>query len=331
MSEDANVTALLLSGFNQTLLQRPYLCTVDTCPLTLASIHYVPSLAGNAIFLVIFALCLVAQLYFTYRYRTWSFSLAMFGGLVLEILGYVSRIQMHGNPFNSNYFLMYLVVITIAPCFFAAAIYLSLSRLIIIYGEPFARFKPRTYTIIFICCDIFSLVLQALGGGIADTADNQDTTQTGIDIMIAGLVFQVVSLTAFSALCLDYFLSVRRNGGISHRELQSRLRQSTPRRLKVFIAGLITATFTIYIRSIFRVAELSEGFDGHLANDEVTYMILEGAMIAIAAIALTVAHPGFVFHRNWTIKKIRNDVSIGRTGGELGAGSRYEVPMKSVR
>jgi hypothetical protein len=59
--------------------------------------------------------------------------------------------------------------------------------------------------------------------------------------------------------------------------------------------ALALATICIFIRSVFRVVELSAGFSGKLANDEVTYMVLEGAMIIIASVALTVMHPGFGF------------------------------------
>lgn len=132
----------------------------------------------------------------------------------------------------------YLIVLTIAPCFITAAIYLCLSRIILIYGEHLARFKPRTYTIIFISCDIFSLVLQALGGGIADTADSGSSAQqSGIDIMIAGLAFQVVSLSVFATLCADFARSVRKSGGLSNAELQVRLRHCTPKTFYAFIGG----------------------------------------------------------------------------------------------
>lgn len=106
-------------------------------------------------------------------------------------------------------FFRYLICLTIAPAFLSAGIYLCLSRIIVIYGEGFARFKPKTYTIIFICSDIFALVLQAIGGALADTADSGSSLQqTGINIMIAGLSFQVVSLTIFIALCLDFAWNV---------------------------------------------------------------------------------------------------------------------------
>ncbi|KAL8709907.1 MAG: hypothetical protein Q9220_005357 [cf. Caloplaca sp. 1 TL-2023] len=309
-NDNATLTALGLYGFNQTLLNNTDLCTLKTCPLALANVDYVPSLAGNALYLAIFSLLLLIQLAFGFRWRTWSFTGSIFGGLVLEIIGYAARIQMHDNPFKSDPFLMYLVVITIAPCFLTAAIYLSLSRIILVYGEHLARFKPRTYTIIFICCDVFSLVLQAIGGALADTADTHSAEQSGINIMIAGLSFQVVSLTVFAVLCADFAWSVRKSSGPSREQLQQRLLStSSVRTFYAFIGVLFTATLTIYVRSCFRVAELQGGFDGHLANDEVTFMILEGAMVSIACIALTAVHPGMVFGRNWSIKRARAEFS----------------------
>jgi hypothetical protein len=63
------------------------------------------------------------------------------------------------------------------------------------------------------------------------------------------------------------------------------------------ILALALATICIFIRSVFRVAELSAGFGGQLANDEVTYMVLEGAMIIVASVTLTAMHPGIGFGR----------------------------------
>lgn len=92
---------------NMTLLQDPELCTLDTCPLDLANIEYVPNLGGNIFFAAVFGLAVPFQLYFGIKYKTWSYMVAMIGGLALEIIGYVARIQMHNNPFLSDPFLMY--------------------------------------------------------------------------------------------------------------------------------------------------------------------------------------------------------------------------------
>lgn len=67
--------------------------------------------------------------------------------------------------------------------------------------------------------------------------------------------------------------------------------------------GLALATLTIFVRCVFRVAELQEGFNGELANDEVTFMILEGAMIVIATLSLTILHPGPCFDGQWDTTK----------------------------
>lgn len=56
---------------------------------------------------------------------------------------------------------------------------------------------------------------------------------------------------------------------------------------------------TIFVRSAFRVAELNGGFNSALANDQVLFMILEGAMIAIATICMTGLHPGICFKGLW--------------------------------
>jgi hypothetical protein len=66
------------------------------------------------------------------------------------------------------------------------------------------------------------------------------------------------------------------------------------------LLGLAIATLTIFIRSIFRVAELNGGFSSDLANDEVAFMILEGAMMVIACGCLSAFHPGYCLSGQWT-------------------------------
>lgn len=83
----------------------------------------------------------------------------------------------------------------------------------VVYGEHISRIAPRTYAIIFVCCDLLSLILQAAGGAITATADKDqpDLSDTGINIMIAGLASQVASLAAFIVLCAEFAWRVVRN------------------------------------------------------------------------------------------------------------------------
>lgn len=115
---------------------------------------------------------------------------------------------------------------TIAPAFLAASIYLCLARIVVVYGESISRIKPRTYTILFMSCDFISLLLQAAGGAIAASANTVKDTDLGVNIMIAGLSFQVVSLVLFIGLSCDFAWRVRNAAEMSLNQRFGALRES---------------------------------------------------------------------------------------------------------
>ena len=330
-------TTVLVNGFSatcNTTIEDWNLCTPETCCLEQAQIFYIPSLAGNALYAAIFGLLLIAQLFFGIRYRTWSFVTWMSFGLVGELVGYIGRIMLHNNVFDFNAFLIYLIPLTIAPAFITASIYLCLARIIHIVDPKLeaTRLKPMTYTKIFVTSDFISLVLQGAGGGLAATADDQAGSDTGINVMIAGLAFQVISIVVFIALCSDFAfrlwkqhskpkmsssLSLRTKAGNNDaydEDTSTNARIRATRLFRLFILALALATLFILIRSSYRLAELQGGFNGKLANDEVTFMILEGPMIILAAVCLTGAHPGLAMRGLWSMKDLQR-VSRGAASG----------------
>ncbi|KAK4251631.1 sphingoid long-chain base transporter RSB1 [Corynascus novoguineensis] len=301
-------SGVTLENFNRTLLINPRLCTPCTCPLEIDGLKigvmtYYPSIGGNAFLTVVFALCLLTQIFLGIRHKTWGFLISMTGGLFLEVLGYIARILMHNNMFSDSYFIMYLVCLTIAPAFLAAGIYLSLSRLIVIYAPDHARFRPQVYTYIFIVFDLIALILQAAGGAVASSVPfDSPSLQSGINTMVAGVAWQVVALVLFGLLSFEFWMRVRKivrapsrgaDGGAVLNPAFAALRAKRAFQ-PGFICALLGAGVFIFVRSVFRCAELSKGFDSPLANDEVTFMVLEGTMIALACILLTVFHPGLV-------------------------------------
>jgi hypothetical protein len=284
---------------NLTLLESQNLCDLTTCDLTLASFDYRPSLGGNALYATIFGAYLVLNIYLGLRHKTWGYMAAMFFGLVGEIIGYAARILLYQNPFDpsSNNFLIYIVCLTISPAFISAAIYLCLGRIVVVFGEQISRFRPRTYTLIFCACDFFSLVLQAAGGGMTSSAKTYTAQQTGINIMLAGLSCQVASIFIFAIMSLEYSYRLYKKP-LSWDTTHSALYES--KLFKTFLYGLALATLTIFTRSTFRVAELSGGFHGSLANNQISFMVLEGAMVTIACSCLTLLHPGISFRGSWS-------------------------------
>jgi hypothetical protein len=128
---------------------------------------------------------------------------------------------------------------------------------------------------------------------MASTATKDSGVHTGTHIMIAGLSFQVASLLLFIGLCMDFAFAVRRSRSTSANSI------SQTWKFKCFLCALAIATIGIFVRSVFRVAELSNGFHGPLDNQEATYMVLEGVMILAASAALTLFHPGVCFQGQW--------------------------------
>ncbi|KAK1996711.1 RTA1 like protein [Colletotrichum falcatum] len=282
-----------------------FVCTLDTCSVEQwGFVRYRPSVAGNALFLAIMALIAACQVYLGTRHKTKGFMVTICLGLLTEVVGYVARVLLNGNPFSRDYFLWYLITLTIGPVFIAAAIYLTLGRIVVVHGASVSRIKPRSYTTFFLGCDIVSLVVQAVGGGIAASTplDNPDMIDVGTNILVAGLSIQVACLFAFSACSLEFLWRVRKRPEMRNPEFTDLV---SSRRFKMFLIALFGATACLFVRTVFRSVELSEGFGGKLANQEVEFMVLDGVMIILACLCLSIWHPGHGFGGRWNEAKFR--------------------------
>jgi hypothetical protein len=113
-----------------------------------------------------------------------------------------------------------------------------------------SRFPPKVFYYTFIPCDIISLILQAVGGAMSSSSDG--SSNVGVNIALAGLGFQVATLTIFILLTVDYFLRSRSIWRYSDIHL--------PRQFKIFVGFIALATILILIRCCYRVYELSEGY-----------------------------------------------------------------------
>lgn len=117
--------------------------------------------------------------------------------------------------------------------------------------------------------------------------------------MIAGLAIQVITLFAFICLSLDFSFrtwSRHRKFGASSMDQSPALialRKSVA--FKGFLAALALATIGIFWRSVYRVAELAQGWDGELIRKQNLFIAFEGVMVIVAVLALNVFHPAVCF------------------------------------
>lgn len=245
------------------------------CMLENSAWEYRPTLGLNVALLAFFGALTLVNIFAGGVYRTWGFSIAMVLGCIGEAIGYVGRIMAYNDVVSLNPFLIQICSLTFAPAFFAAAIYLSLCRIVLCFGENLSRIPAVWYTYLFIGIDFVSLVLQGAGGGLASgAAESEDDPTTGNNIMLAGLGLQVFGLALFMVLCGEYAFRVWRSPESARDIRFVKVRNSM--KFKLFILSLIIATICIQIRSVFRVVEMAQGWDGELMGNQTLFFILEG-------------------------------------------------------
>ena len=252
-------------------------CTEITleCPVQVSVYGYLPSLPANAFFVAFFALFCVLNLGLGIRHRTWSYMVALCLGCLTEAIGYVGRLIMRDNPFADSGFITQICCLIIAPAFNSAAVYLTLKHIVLCFGPEFSWLKPRLYTYVFIFADFVSLLLQAIGGALASSANTDSQQQLGDNLMMAGISWQVVALFFFG-LTASFYIA-RRWGAVAQfplsAEAAATLKQT---KFRLFAFGVVTAWLTIFTRCVYRIIEMAGGWGNSIMRDEANFIALEG-------------------------------------------------------
>ncbi|CAJ2512204.1 Uu.00g052190.m01.CDS01 [Anthostomella pinea] len=276
-------------------------CTEVTlaCPVEATVLGYYPNLGINIFFAAAFGLCLLGLIGVGAWKRTWGYSIALTAGCALEFAGYLSRVFLHYNPWNQNAFETQICAIILAPTLICISIYLTLKHATLSLNPSLSRIRPRLYPLIFVPADVSCLILQAIGGGLAASAgsDNPAVLLSGDRVIIAGIALQCVVLFFFGAVCVDYYLRVKRwvNGEGEGEAVRQARAVFADKRFGLFCYAVAGAYGAILIRCIYRIAEMAGGWGNYIMQDEPSFIVLEGFMILIAVVLLTAFPPGILF------------------------------------
>ncbi|PLB43472.1 RTA1-domain-containing protein [Aspergillus steynii IBT 23096] len=248
--------------------------------------YYKPSAPAAAIFVVLFGLSTLLHFYQLIRTRTW-FMIPFFIGGILETIGYVGRLlsSIESPDFTKGPYVMQSALILIAPAFLAASIYMTLGRIIeMLQAEKYSVIKLRWLTKIFVAGDVLSFLMQASGAGIM-VKDSTDPT-TGERIIIGGLFVQIIMFSLFVITAIVFEIRMAR-GHLNASPEASRIWRGH------MIALYVTSAF-ILVRSIIRVVEYLDGYDGYLMRHEVFIYVFDALLMFLAMCALNVVHPSHV-------------------------------------
>jgi hypothetical protein len=160
---------------------------------------------------------------------------------------------------------------------------MTLSRVVIaVDGQNYALVKPRWLTLIFVSADVLSFLIQGAGAGVLSSSDSASTTDNGNNIIIGGLIFQLVAFGIFVLVTLLFNVKYRRHAvhqSVGHVPWQG------------ILVMLYVTSILIMLRNVFRVIEYGTGRDGYLLEHEWPVYVLDGAPMLITMIAFAWKYP----------------------------------------
>lgn len=149
--------------------------------------------------------------------------------------------------------------------------------------------------------------------------------------VLAGILFQLGTMTIFTVLALDFILRVIAHRPYAHRHSRTivptdppatlpsseteqegegakekdtftptEAYQTTPTNLRhaqLLLAGIAFASTMIYVRGVYRSIELAQGWSGYLITHENYFTYLDGLPMALCFSAFAALHPGWLLPR----------------------------------
>lgn len=302
--------------------------------------RYYLSRFGNIFYFSVFTIIFFYLTGMLYKSRYWWFNITFIAGYALEWMGFLGRILAFTDNRRKEYFLLEYISLTIAPAFIMAGIYFVFAQLVVVHGRRYSVLKPLWYSYLFITIDVLSLMIQAGGGGAASsaTANNTDP-KPGTDTMIAGIVIQVFGMTIFLVFWAEFlhrlyfkftdtekidpkylkftktsfsnFFKLLFNTKSVREYRKEVLEQNYNSKFKsireaklfnYFPLAITIAVIAVYIRSVYRVVELAQGFGGYLFNHEVFLFTLDAMMISICGLIFIPFHPVWILGENVVLR-----------------------------
>ncbi|KAJ3388200.1 hypothetical protein HDU84_000199 [Entophlyctis sp. JEL0112] len=224
-----------------------------------------------------FALLFIIHLIQAARLKT-KYMAALIVGVLLEGAGYGVRILAINSPFDTKLFAMQQSLIVISPVLIAASQYIIMEKIICFVDTAASPVRPSLIAKIFVTTDVISFIVQGVGSGMLVASIS--TYSLGNNILIGGLVLQVLCYIAFISIGAVYFARTRTvptdDGGTWRRAYKA----------------LLASCVFVLVRSVFRVIEFAAGCNGPIASNEKFMYAFDFALILNAVGILLVFHPG---------------------------------------
>jgi hypothetical protein len=133
------------------------------------------------------------------------------------------------------------------------------------------------------------------GGGIQATGGDVASLNKGAHITVAGLFIQLLFFSLFVVVHVNFHSRLR--GRPTTRSLMG-----IPWEKHMFV--LFAASLLVMVRSIFRVVEYLQGFDGYLLSHEVFLYIFDALLMFIMMALFNWSHPAEILSHHQKADRI---------------------------
>ncbi|OQE12568.1 hypothetical protein PENVUL_c001G07951 [Penicillium vulpinum] len=244
---------------------------------------YVPSLPAAIIFLILFVAATAFHFWKLHRTKAW-FCLAFSLGGLFEVIGYIGRAAAHTSTDSVIVYAIQNVFLLLGPTLFAASIYMTLGRITrSVHAEKHSLVRIDWLTKIFVMGDVVSFLVQGGASGLMATGNN---VKLGSNIVVAGLVIQVIMFGLFIITSIVFEVRMRRSPPTE--ALDERINWTSRVRTLYAVSALIL------IRSIFRVVEYAAGNDGYPLTHEWMLYVFDAVLMIISMIIWGIWYPGML-------------------------------------
>ncbi|KAJ3460678.1 hypothetical protein MRS44_011545 [Fusarium solani] len=246
---------------------------------------YVPSMAAAVIFTIVFAVLSAAHTWKMTRCRLW-FCIPFTIGGYMEVVGFIGRIAANNATDQLMPYIIQSLFLLIPPSLFAASIYMTLGRIMRGLGpkgEMCSIIKVKWLTTTFVVGDVFSFLIQSTGAGLMAAGNDP---KLGENIVVGGLVIQILFFGLFVAASVIFHLRYRRNSAN-----WPGTRPEGNFDWGRMILMLYATSALILIRCIFRIIEYVMGADAYPLKNEWTLYVFDAVLMAITMAIFYVWYP----------------------------------------
>jgi len=277
--------------------------------------QYVPTKGIAIMFIILFSLSTIVHMRQATSYRMWWLwpTVGLCG--LLEVIGWSGRLWSSISPLLGTPFKMQIVATIMGPTPLLAANFVIFGAIIHRLGAQYSRLNPTLYAIFFLSCDVISLIIQGVGGGMASAEfGNDEDPAKGGHVMLGGIAFQLFVIILYASCAGEFFIRylwripIRATESSSDDDEKSKFSEERGEindKMQLMIAALLFSTLCLIIRAVYRTIELADGWEGTIIGTQVLFNVLDGAMITLAMYTMNFAHPGLLLGRITGLPGIR--------------------------